>query len=94
MGTTSIRLPPELKARVEDAAAREGTSAHSFMLEAIAEKAERAERRAAFHAEGQRRYQRFLETGEAIPWADYRAYLLQHMRGENPGTPVARKHKP
>ena len=49
MSTTTIRLPKDLKARVAKAAERAGTTAHSFILEAIAEKADQAERRADFH---------------------------------------------
>ena len=37
MGTTTIRLPDDLKAQVERVAAARGASAHAFMLEAIAE---------------------------------------------------------
>ena len=48
MPTTTIRLSDELKARVATAAERAGTSPHSFILEAIAEKAEQEERRRDF----------------------------------------------
>lgn len=48
MPTTTIRLSDELKARVANAAECAGTSAHSFILAAIAEKAEREERRRGF----------------------------------------------
>ena len=44
MSTTTIRLPEDLKERVSQAADRAGTTAHGFILEAIAEKAEREER--------------------------------------------------
>jgi predicted transcriptional regulator len=50
MSTTTIRLPDDLKARVVAAAERAGTSAHGFILEAIAEKAAAAELRADFAA--------------------------------------------
>lgn len=36
MGTTTIRLPDALKARVAKAAEAAGTTAHNFILEAIA----------------------------------------------------------
>ena len=39
MSTTTIRLPPHLKERVARAAEIAGTTAHSFILAAIAEKA-------------------------------------------------------
>ncbi len=54
MSTTTICLPDELKARVAAMAKETGTTAHGFMLEAIAEKTDAAERRADFHAEAER----------------------------------------
>jgi predicted transcriptional regulator len=76
MSTTTIRLPDELKARIAEAAGRAGTSPHSFILEAIAEKTEAAERQADFHDEAERRYARIVETGETLDWDEYRASLL------------------
>lgn len=91
MSTTTIRLSDELKARVAAAAKRESTSAHNFILEAIAEKADAAERRADFHAEARRRYAEFLETGESIPWEEMRSYLMGRIHGKVMPRPVARK---
>ncbi|UWI56152.1 CopG family ribbon-helix-helix protein [Xanthomonas oryzae] len=56
MSTTTIRLPDELKARVARAAKDAGTTAHGFIVDAIAEKIEAHERRNAFHAEAQQRW--------------------------------------
>ena len=39
MSTTTIRLPEPMKARVQKAAEQAGMTAHSFILEAISEKA-------------------------------------------------------
>lgn len=91
MSTTTIRLPEELKARVAKAAEAAGTSAHNFILEAIAEKAEQAERRAEFHAVAERRWAEFLETGESIPWDEMRRYLMGRIQGEDVPRPIARK---
>lgn len=91
MSTTSIRLTDELKARVTRAAKQEGTSAHNFILEAIAEKADAVEHRADFHAEADRRYAEFLQTGESIPWEEMRRYLMGRMHGKSMPRPVARK---
>ncbi|WP_396190587.1 DUF1778 domain-containing protein, partial [Flavobacterium sp.] len=46
VATTTIRLPDDLKARIADAAKQVGTTTHSFILAAIAEKAEQVELRA------------------------------------------------
>lgn len=91
MSTTTIRLPDELKARVAAAAKQAGTTSHNFILEAIAEKAELASQRAAFHAVADQRYAEFLESGMSIPWEDARAYLKGRIAGKAVKRPVARK---
>ncbi|MCW0373686.1 ribbon-helix-helix protein, CopG family [Xanthomonas sacchari] len=91
MGTTTIRLPDALKARVAKAAEAAGTTSHNFILEAIAEKAELAERRVDFHAEAERRWGEFLETGESIPWDEMRRYLMERIEGKDIPPPAARK---
>ena len=42
--TTSVKLPPKLKARVAALARKSGRSAHSFIVEAVERHAEREER--------------------------------------------------
>jgi len=91
MSTTTIRLPDELKARIADAAKRAGTTSHNFILEAIAEKADSAERRAAFHVLADQRYADFLESGKSIPWEEARSYLKDRLAGKRVKQPVARK---
>ena len=91
MSTTTIRLPDALKARIAKAAEAAGTTSHNFILEAIAEKAEQAERRAEFHALADERWAEFLETGESTPWEEARAWLQQRMAGKRVKRPVARK---
>ena len=58
MSTTTIRQPEELEARIAAAAKRAGTTAHGFILEAIAEKAELEERRADFNRVAGERFTR------------------------------------
>jgi predicted transcriptional regulator len=91
MSTTTIRLPDELKARVAAAAKHAGTTAHAFILEAIAEKAEQAERRADFDAVAEARYARVAATGETIPWQEMRGYLEARMDGKTEQRPARRK---
>lgn len=91
MSTTTIRLPDELKARVAAAAKRSGTTAHGFILEAIAEKAEQAERRADFDAVAEARYAEIVASGKTIPWSEMRAYLEARLAGKVAKRPVARK---
>ncbi len=91
MSTTTIRLPQHLKERVARAAERTGTTAHSFILSAIAEKAEQEEQREAFHALAEDRYQKIAATGKTIPWEDMRRYLEGRLAGQTPARPKARK---
>ena len=91
MSTTTIRLPETLKARVAAAAKRAGTTTHGFILDAIAEKAEQEDKRAAFDAEAEDRYARIVATGKTIPWQEMRGYLEDRLAGKQVKRPVARK---
>ncbi len=91
MSTTTIRLPEDLKARVAAAAKRAGTTTHGFILDAIAEKAEQEDMRAAFDAEAEDRYADIVASGKTIPWQDMRGYLEERIAGKEVKRPVARK---
>ncbi len=94
MSTTSIRLPDELRARIEALAAASGTSMHAFMLQAISEVTDRLERRQDFHAEAERRWKKMLSSGVYLTHVDLRDYALALARGENPEAPAPRKMNP
>ena len=91
MSTTTIRLPEDLKARIAAAAKRAGTTSHSFIREAIAEKAEQEERRADFNQVAEERYARVVATGKTIPWNEMRGYLEDRLAGKTAKRPAARK---
>jgi predicted transcriptional regulator len=91
MSTTTIRLTDELKARVARAAQAAGTTAHGFIVEAIADKAAMMEQRADFHTQAQERFDTMGKTGKAIPWSDVRSYLQQRAEGLSPARPRARR---
>ena len=91
MSTTTIRLPQDLKARVVAAAKRARTTAHSFILEAIAEKADEEERRSEFHDVAEKRYSRIAASGKTIPWTEMRSYLESRIAGKKVRRPVAKK---
>jgi predicted transcriptional regulator len=91
MATTTIRIPDDLKARVAAAAKRAGKSAHSFILEAIAEKAEQEERRSDFDAVAERRFAEIVASGKTVPWGEMRAYLEDRLAGKAARRPVAKK---
>lgn len=91
MSTTTIRLPEDLKARVTVAAKRAGTTSHSFILEAIAEKTDQAERRGDFNDLADKRYAHIVATGKTISWDEMRGYLEDRLAGKTATRPVARK---
>lgn len=91
MTTTTIRLPEDLKARVAAAAERAGTTAHSFILSAIAEKAEQADRQAEFHGVAEQRYAAIVASGKTVSWNDMRSHLEARVAGKAGQRPRARK---
>jgi predicted transcriptional regulator len=91
MSTTTIRLPEDLKTRVAAAAKRSGTTTHGFILQAIAEKAEKDDLRADFDAVAEDRYAQIVASGKTIPWQEMRGYLEELLTGNAVKRPLARK---
>ena len=88
MSTTTIRLPDDLRERIEKVAAASGSSAHAFMVDAVARAAEQEEQRLAFEAEAARRFKRMLRTGEYHSPEAVRTYATALARGEKPTPPA------
>ncbi len=80
MSTTTIRLPDDLKARVARLADKAGTTAHGFILEAIAEKTEAAERHSSYVAEAKARYEAILNGAPTLDWESERKRWLATCR--------------
>lgn len=91
MSTTTIRLPEELKSRIDKLAAETGKSAHGFMVDALTQAAEQLERRLAYDAEIERRWKRTLRTGAYYTHEDMRSYGLALVHGESVAPPEPRK---
>lgn len=91
MSTTTIRLPEKLKKRIARAAETAGTSSHAFILEAIEESVDAAERRNEFYELAERRYAGIAESGKTIPWNEMRSYLLDRVSGKNTSRPRPKK---
>jgi predicted transcriptional regulator len=87
----SLRLPNKLKRRVAKLAAQQEMTPHAFMLEAIGEKLEAEEARAAFLAEAKRRLARMRRSGKGIPADEVFDYLRERAQGGKPVRPAARK---
>ena len=91
MPTTTIRLPSDLKARVAAAAERAGKTSHSFILEAIAEKAEQEEQRSDFDNLADKRLADIVASGKTIPWSEMRTYLQNRLAGKVTRRPLPKK---
>lgn len=87
----SLRVPDDVKRRVARLAESRDTTTHAFMLEAIREKLEAEEARAAFHAEGERRLARMKKSGRGIPASDVFDYLRDRAKGGKPSRPKPRR---
>lgn len=87
----SLRVPDDVKSRVEKLAAAGDTSAHAFMIDAIREKVLAEEARASFHAEGIKRLAKMKKSGLGIPGDEVFDYLSRRANGENPPRPKPRK---
>jgi predicted transcriptional regulator len=90
MSTTTIRLPQDLKERITRAAERAGTTAHGFILEAIAEKAEREERQGEFQDTAEQRYAEIVASARTVPWNEMRCYLDRRLTGRKVARPKPR----
>ena len=91
MSTTTVRLPDDLKEKLSRAAKLAGTTPHNFILEAIAEKAELAERRNDFLNVAESRYAAIVASGKTIPWTDIQRYLNDKAVGKKVDRPAAKK---
>jgi len=90
MSTTTIRLPQDLKKRIARAAERAGTTAHSFILQAIAEKAEQEELLEEFQDTAERRYAAIVSSGKTVSWNQMRRYLERRLSGKSSVRPKPR----
>lgn len=94
MSTTTIRLSEELKERVAAAAASTGTTAHSFIVEAVQQRVAQAEARAAFMQEALARLHEMNATGQHLDFDDMREALLARARGEDVAAPKVKTLSP
>ncbi len=77
MSTTTIRIDDALKARMAEAAQRAGKTAHSFILEAIAQTVAQSEQDQALQALADGRWGTLLATQQTVGWDEIKAYLRQ-----------------
>lgn len=86
-GTTSVKLPPELKARVSSLARKSGRSPHSFIVEAVERHAAREEAVQQFVAEALEADLDIERTGEVYDAGEVHAWIERLARGQKAKRP-------
>ncbi len=89
--TTTLKLPPELKARVARVAKGAGQTPHAFMVEAIAQQTDLAEERRRLIAEATAARQEFDRTGLGYAMEDVHAYYRARIQGKKTAKPRLRQ---
>ena len=94
--TTSLKLPDELKEKISTLSHGLAQTPHAYMVEAIAEKVARDEKRRAFLEDGKRSQEEVARTGIVYAHDDVMRYfraLAQGKKARKP-RPVKLKLKP
>lgn len=84
---TTLKVPDDLRARLAAQAEAEGKSSHAYMLEALREKADRADRRREYLAAGAASLREYERTGIAYAMEDVERYILGIAAGKKPRRP-------
>lgn len=92
---TTLKIPDDLRARLAAQAQVEGTTPHAYMLEALREKADRADRRREYLSAGAAALREYERTGIAYAMEDVERYILGVAGGRKPRRPkpVKAAHK-
>jgi predicted transcriptional regulator len=90
MSTTSLKLPDELKQRAIAAAQMQGISPHAFMVQAIEQAANAAERRRLFVADALAAREQMNASGKGHDADEVHAYLKARVEGRRAAKPKAR----
>jgi len=88
---TTLKVPDDLRARLARHAEAEGKSPHAYMLEALREKADRADRRREYLAAGAAAMREYEGTGIAYAMEDVERYILGVAAGRKPRRPKPTK---
>jgi len=90
LAATSLKLPEDLKRRIEQLANAANKTPHAFMVEALAREAERSELRAKFADEAARSEKETLSSGKAFELAATFDYLTARASGAKTPPPKTR----
>jgi predicted transcriptional regulator len=85
--TTTIRLPPKLRARIHALAKQSGRSAHSLILEAVERHADYEEQMRSLVKEALAADEEIERTGEVYRADDVHAWVERLARGRDAARP-------
>jgi predicted transcriptional regulator len=90
VAATSLKLPEELKRRIERLAAAARVTPHAFMIEALAREAQRGELRERFAAEASESEREAMASGKTYGLAETFDYLAARVAGKKVRRPRTR----
>ena len=90
MAATSLKIPEELKRRIERLAGAANKTPHAFMVDVLSQEAQRAELRERFAEDAAISEQEAMESGKAVPVAAAFDYLEARAAGKSVRRPRAR----
>jgi predicted transcriptional regulator len=90
MAATSLKIPEELKRRIERLAGAANKTPHAFMVDVLSQEANRAELRERFAADAAISEKEAMESGKAVPVAAAFDYLEARAAGKSVRRPRAR----
>jgi len=88
---TTLKIPEDLKARLAALAQAEGKSPHAYMIAALEQQADRAERRREYMAAGDSALREYERTGIAYAMEDVERYVVALADGRKATRPKAIK---
>ncbi len=87
MATTSLKLPEHLKEKIAELSRGVAQTPHAYMVEAIAERVARDEKRRAFLESAAESEREFKRTGIAYTHEDVARYIRALAAGKKPKRP-------
>ena len=82
MGTTTLKLPDQLKDRIAEVVDGTGKSPHAFMVEAIEQQTRLAEQRKSFVADALKAREHAMRTGKAYAFEDVKSFYTERLAGK------------
>lgn len=90
MAATSLKLPENLKRRIERLAGAANKTPHAFMVEALSQEVDRSELRERFASDADVAEDETMKSGRAIPLEVAFDYLEMRVAGKKIKRPRAR----